>query len=1151
MSPIPSVRPGSIIRGPTLPEPVEVLALVPLGDSVKIIGRGLQTGLTHDPVLTPDQLARLSVSADQEPFDGDARLFRLGVEAHRLGLAYEYDPFFSLSIARVDPLPHQLEAVYDYFLRLPRIRFLLADDPGAGKTIMAGLLLKELKARGLIRRTLIVTPANLTFQWQRELADKFREKFDIIRGDVLRANYGQNPWQERDQVITSVSWVSLVEDARESLLRSRWDLVIVDEAHKMSAPGEDRKTYAYRLGESLSRMTDHYLLMTATPHKGDQDHFRRFLALLDPDVYGSIQSLQHAMREHEAPFYLRRTKEALVSFPHPDTGEVSKLFTKREVRTAAFDLDGDELDFYDELTRYVEDQSMAAASDQSARGRAVGFTMALLQRRMASSVYAVRRSLERMRERREKILEDPEAYRRQQIERRIPEDFDDLTEEEQQRIIGQLEGEVLSADPAVLREEIGRLTRLIDQAKELESRDAQSKLTKLRAVLTEHGLFGNPTMRLLVFTEHKETLDYLAGDGRDDRPLGKLREWGLTLTQIHGGMKIGDRDTPGSRIHAEREFKESAQVLVATEAAGEGINLQFCWLMINYDIPWNPVRLEQRVGRIHRYGQVHDCLVINFVAQNTREGRVLQKLLDRLREIRRELGTDQVFDVVGEVFPATLLEKLFRDMYARLTDEHKIQDRIVKDVSPERFRAITESALEGLAKKELNLSAIVGKSAEAKERRLVPEVIEQFFVGAAPESGLQPKQTTATSHVYRLGKVPRNLIPIGDRQEAKFGRLGREYSKIAFDKAIIPTDPTLEWVTPGHPLFEAVRADVLARVDDHLRRGAIFFDLHRDRPAVLDVFAASIKDGSGNTLHRRLFVVETSAAGEMAFHEPTILHDITPAPSGTPAASGLPLPDRRAIEQFLYERALKPWVTRSSESRVHEVERIERHVEISLNALIDRQQVQLGEFLNRQIAGQTVAGLDGLIAQAEQHLDELNTRREVRQRELELERHCSIADITHIGRAEVLPHPQRTSPQLAPMVTDPEIERIAVAEAIRHEEARGWVVESVEAENRGFDLISRRPHPEDAKTFIEVRFIEVKGRAGVGVVALSENEYRTAQRLKGDYWLYTVFNCAGTPKLHVIQDPIRLGWKAVITVEHYQLGAEQILQRSTSNAEGK
>src|SRR4249919_1290552 len=249
MSPLTSLRPGSIVRGPTLPEPVEVLALVPLGEAVKVIGRGLQTGLTHDPVLTPDQLARLTISADQEPFDGDAVKFRLGVEAMRLGLAYEYDPYFSLSIARVDPLPHQLEAVYDYFIKLPRIRFLLADDPGAGKTIMAGLLIKELKIRGLVQRTLIVAPASLSFQWQRELKDKFRENFEIIRSDVLRANYGSNPWQDKNQLITSVSWVSRIEDAKESLLRSHWDVVIVDEAHKMSAYADDKKTLAYRLGE--------------------------------------------------------------------------------------------------------------------------------------------------------------------------------------------------------------------------------------------------------------------------------------------------------------------------------------------------------------------------------------------------------------------------------------------------------------------------------------------------------------------------------------------------------------------------------------------------------------------------------------------------------------------------------------------------------------------------------------------------------------------------------------------------------------------------------------------------------------------------------------------------------------------------------------
>ena len=334
---------------------------------------------------------------------------------------------------------------------------------------------------------------------------------------------------------------------------------------------------------------------------------------------------------------------------------------------------------------------------------------------------------------------------------------------------------------------------------------------------------------------------------------------------------------------------------------------------------------------------------------------------------------------------------------------------------------------------------------------------------------------------------------------------------------------------------------MLQRVDDDLRRGGVFYDLHRTEPAVLDIFAASIKDGRANTLHRRLFGVETSAAGQMTLREPTYLHAITPAPHGTPGPSDdFPLPHRQLVEQFLYERTLQAWGEQAAGERAAEVARIGRHVEISLNALIDRQNLQLGEYLNRQVQGQTVPGLDGLIAQAEQHLDDLNNRLENRKRELELESHCAVADIAHLGRAWVMPHPERTNPQLAPMVRDEEIERIAVREAIKHEEARGWVVESVESENRGFDLISRRPHPEDPKTFIEVRFIEVKGRAGVGVVALSDNEYRTAVRLKNDYWLYAVFNCAGTPQLHAVQNPARLGWQPVMAVEHYRIGPEVI-----------
>ncbi len=1136
------LRTGTIVSGPVLPEPIEILAITPLGDAMRVIGRGLQSGLARDIVLSAAQIAQLALPPAEPSFDGDARLFRLGVEAQRLGLAYEYDPFFSLSIARVDPLPHQLEAVYEYFLKLPRIRFLLADDPGAGKTIMAGLLLKEMKARGLVRRTLIVAPANLTFQWQRELKDKFSESFEVMRGDILRANYGQNPWQERAQVVTSVSWVSRVDDARDSLLRSRWDLIIVDEAHKMAAYADDRKTLAYKLGESLSALTDHYLLMTATPHKGDAKNFCLFLSLLDRDVYGSVESLEEAMRRNSAPFYLRRTKEALVSFPDPQTGVVHKLFTKREVRTAAFELDGPELDFYDALSHYVQNQSILAAQDDSARGRAVGFTMAMLQRRMASTVYAVRRTLERMKAKREQILTDPEKFRRDQIERRLPDDFEDLTEEEQQEIIAQLEDVVASYNPDDLRAEVAQLTALIDRAKRLEQRQGESKLVRLKGILTEQGVFSDPKTKLLIFTEHKDSLDFLVGDGEDGRPLGRLREWGLSVTQIHGGMKIGDRDAVGSRIWAEREFREHAQVMVATEAAGEGINLQFCWLMVNFDIPWNPVRLEQRVGRIHRYGQDHDCLIFNFVAANTREGRVLEKLLSRLAEIRRELGTDQVFDVVGEVFPSNLLERLFRELYARRLDLPGIEDRIVREVNPQRFRAITESALEGLARRSLNLSAIVGKSVEARERRLVPEVIEQFFVDAAPEVGVHPKAVARDQHVYRIGRVPRTLLPVGDRLEAKHGRLAREYGRVVFDKALLKQDATLEWVTPGHPLFEVVREDLAARVEEHLKRGAVFLDLHRSSASTLDVFAASIKDGRGQPIHRRLFAVETSTDAQMAIRQPTILLDVTPSSRGAQAPVPVaPLPDRRLVETFLYTEALQPWLAQSASDRAREVDRVAEHVRISLDALIDRQNLQLADLCNRQVEGQTVAGLDGLIAQAEQHLDELNNRRDVRLRDLDMERHVTVGDITHIGRAWIIPHPERATSGFSPMVRDDEVEQIAVQVARDYEAARGWQVEDVQAENRGFDLISRLPHPEDARTFTEVRFIEVKGRAGVGEIALTQNEYRTAERLKREYWLYAVFNCASTPKLNIVQDPARLGWRPVMAVEHYSVKPDALL----------
>ncbi len=509
-------------------------------------------------------------------------------------------------------------------------------------------------------------------------------------------------------------------------------------------------------------------------------------------------------------------------------------------------------------------------------------------------------------------------------------------------------------------------------------------------------------------------------------------------------MKIGDRDTPGTRIYAEKEFRDEAQVLVATEAAGEGINLQFCWFMINYDIPWNPVRLEQRMGRIHRYGQEKDCLIRNFVSTNTREGRVLQKLFQRLKAIEEDLDphhTGKIFNVLGDIFPANQLERMVRDMYAHNLTEDAIKNRIVENVDVGRFRQITDSTLEGLAKRELNLSALIGKSAEARERRLVPEVVEDFFVQAAPLAGLHPKLigsprpvgegpgVKASDHVYRLGKIPRTLQPIGDRLEPRFGKLGREYRQIVFDKAQLAKDATSEWVTPGHPLFEAVREDLSERVRDDLRRGAVFYDLHCKAPSRLDVFMAAIKDGRGNYLHRKLFVVQTGMDLAMTVREPTIFLDLVLAPKGTEVPCGDGLRDRQASELVLVEKALNPLLAQVAAERLRETQTISRHLELSLNTLIDRQNFRMAALFEQS---QTNPNLfEANKKQIEDRLDELNGRLERRRDELQQQRQCTIGDIQHLGPAWVLPHPERTSPGIAPMVRDDEIEHAAVAAARR------------------------------------------------------------------------------------------------------------------------
>jgi len=336
------------------------------------------------------------------------------------------------------------------------------------------------------------------------------------------------------------------------------------------------------------------------------------------------------------------------------------------------------------------------------------------------------------------------------------------------------------------------------------------------------------------------------------------------------------------------------------------------------------------MGRIHRYGQEKDCLILNFVSTNTREGRVLEKLFDRIEQIENDLDpkrTGKVFNVLGDVFPANQLEKMIRDLYTRNLTEDVVKDRIVKQVDTERLRHITESTLEGLAKRELNLSSIIGKSEEAKERRLVPEVIEDFFKQAAPISNIVPRSDRTNPHTYRIGRLPRSILPCGVRLEPQFGKLGREYKDIVFSKDYLQGDPTLEWVTPGHPLFECVRATAWEKTQADLEHGSVFFDIHHGEPALLDVFSAEIRDGRGNVLHKRLFVTQTSMDGKTSIRQPTIFLDLVPAPAGTGVPESDGSQDRNTIESILIKEALQPLLAEVQQDRNHEIDTVSSHID--------------------------------------------------------------------------------------------------------------------------------------------------------------------------------------------------------------------------------
>ena len=642
--------------------------------------------------------------------------------------------------------------------------------------------------------------------------------------------------------------------------------------------------------------------------------------------------------------------------------------------------------------------------------------------------------------------------------------------------------------------------------------------------MRKEGFFDRPDQRLLLFTEFKDTLAYL---------LERLEDWGFRVGCIHGSMKPGSRDEPGTRLYVEQQFREGhIQVLIATEAAGEGINLQCCHILFNYDIPWNPNRLEQRMGRIHRYGQRQDCLIFNFVATNTIEGRVLQRLMHKLQEIRDALDDDAVFNVVGEVLPASHVERVMRDYYAGKLGDADMEQQMLKDVDESHFRSICQTALEGLASKTLNLDMLVERQAEARERRVVPESIARFITDSADNAHLAMKQVISLSHTFEPGRTPPTLKKYESGPDWKLAGLAARYPRLSTDRATAEEN-NLEWVTPGHPLFEALRRHSLEISQTSFSSGACFHSLQHERPARLDFYRARVVDGAGRILRERLFAVELTENEEPRLREPGVLGNFSPTapPAELPQVAILP-----EATAWLNDNELTPFLAAVRTERTTEVQHISEHIEVSLTEVLMRTDQEIGRAVEE--IGKGTPGAEGRRAQAEARHAEVMLRRERRRAELEQEKSVSLQGVERITSALILPHPERTTVEVKHLRPNPETEMTAMRVVIEFEKERGCEVKDVHEKNLGYDVTSLN------LTSGELRLIEVKGlAAATGSILLTPNERRVAEDRRDCYWLYVVTGCANQPELQEpIKDPAQHPWHEVSKVQHYWMDVNTLTQ---------
>ncbi|HEX7028707.1 MAG TPA: helicase-related protein [Gammaproteobacteria bacterium] len=1143
------LKPNATVRG-ILPDAVVTVEKVQWhgSDALTLVYRG-PDGRVADEILYRHDESRLEIVEIGRPwsFDSDGALFRLVSEAHRIRLAHLFDPLLAVHTSLVDPLPHQITAVYEAMLPRQPLRFLLADDPGAGKTIMAGLLIKELIARGDLKRCLIVCPGSLVEQWQDELHRRFHLPFEILTNDKLEAARTGNWFLENDLAIARLDKLSRDENVQNKLSASdcRYDLIVCDEAHKLSATffgGEVKYTKRYRLGQLLSGLTRHFLLMTATPHNGKETDFQLFLALLDGDRFeGRFRDGVHQVDVSD--LMRRMVKEKLLKF------DGRPLFPERIAHTLPYKLSDSEAHLYREVTEYVRGEfNRAEALQNNKRSGTVGFALTILQRRLASSPEAIYQSLHRRRERLEKRQRELEllqrgsqvstpAYTGPMLDEDDIEDLEDAPENE----VEAAEEEILdqataAATLAELNIEIDTLKRLEAIAAEVRRSGLDTKwrqLSELLQLLFTPGNVGNgiaekpapygsgpipdpvpsPHQKLVVFTEHRDTLNYL------ERQIGSHFGRPEAVVMIHGGMGREERrKSQESFLH-----NPEVRVLLATDAAGEGINLQRAHLMVNYDLPWNPNRLEQRFGRIHRIGQTEVCHLWNLVAEETREGDVYRQLLDKLEEARNALG-GQVFDVLGKLhFEGKPLRDLLIEAI-RYGDLPEVRERLTRaiegSVDREHLRELIEDrALAQDAMDSSRVARIREEMERAEARRLQPHYIESFFLEAFRRLGGTARQRE--SRRYEITHVP---APIRnrDRQIGTGDAVLTRYERIAFEKNLIAPhgQPLAAFVCPGHPLLDAVLDLTLERHRDLMKRGTVLVD-ETDagtHPRMLFFLEHAIQDastlpsGERRAISKRMLYVEIDSQGQTRHLHYAPYLDYRPLAENEPTVSDLlSHPECAWITRSLEQEIQKYAIAEVVPGHIGEVrDRRLKWVEKTRVAVKDRltKEITYWDHRAEQLKLQEQAGKAGArlnSQEARRRADELQARLEKRLTELDREAKISALPPVVLGGLVVVPAGllAAISGRGLPPASKPADTQASAARAraivMQVERQLGFEPTDREFEKLGYDIESRSPETG------HLRFIEVKGRvAGATTITVTRNEIMTSLNKPDDFILALV-----------------------------------------------